>query len=230
VTIIAEYNNHFSHKQLHGHHLMLFYIVKKYHYLYSNSSHTLDKVILPVFLVMMAIFVTFVSYIINAALAQSNFTSSTPSHGSTTQTTPSPRPPSVLRSPAAANNQPPAANNQPPAANNQPPAANNQPPAANNQTLAVNNQTLAANNQTLAANNQTLAANNQPPAANNQPPAANNQTLAAPAITAPPRPTIIAPSNFTASTITGEIEAGNTTTPTSSSSQTNGSMFLGVPP
>jgi hypothetical protein len=166
---------------------MLFYIVKKYHYLYSNSSHPLDKVILPVFLVMMAIFVTFVSYIINAALAQSNFTSSTPSHGSTTQTTPSPRPPSVLRSPAA--------NNQPPAANNQPPAANNQPPAANN----------------------------QPPAANNQPPAA-------PAITAPPRPTIIAPSNFTASTITGEIEAGNTTTPTSSSSQTNGSMFLGVPP
>jgi hypothetical protein len=166
VTIIAEYNNHFSHKQLHGHHLMLFYIVKKYHYLYSNSSHPLDKVILPVFLVMVAIFVTFVSYIINAALAQSNFTSSTPSHGSTTQTTPSPRPPSVLRSPAA----------------------------------------------------------------NNQPPAANNQTLAAPAITAPPRPTIIAPSNFTASTITGEIEAGNTTTPTSSSSQTNGSMFLGVPP
>jgi hypothetical protein len=164
VTIIAEYNNHFSHKQLHGHHLMLFYIVKKYHYLYSNSSQPLDKVILSVFLVMVAIFVTFVSYIINAALAQSNFTSSAPSYGSTTQTTP--RPPSVPRSPAA----------------------------------------------------------------NNQPPAANNQTLAAPAITAPPRPTIIAPSNFTASTITGEIEAGNTTTPTSSSSQTNGSMFLGVPP
>ena len=157
---------------------MLFYIVKKHHYLYSNSSHPLDKVILPVFLVMVAIFVTFVSYIINAALAQSNFTSSAPSYGSTTQTTPSPRPPSVLRPPAA-------------------------------------------NNQTSAANNQTPAANNQPPAANNQPPAA-------PAITAPPRPTIIAPSNFTASTITGEIEAGNTTTPRSS--QTNGSMFLGVPP
>jgi cytoskeletal protein RodZ len=145
---------------------MLFYIVKKHHYPYSNSSHPLDKVILPVFLIMVAIFVTFVSYIINAALAQSNFTSSAPSYGSTTQTAPSPRPPSVLR----------------------PPAANNQTPAA-----------------------------------------ANNQTPAAPAITAPPRPTIIAPSNFTASTITSEIEAGNTTTPTSPS-QTNGTMFLGVPP
>jgi cytoskeletal protein RodZ len=145
---------------------------KKHHYLYSTSRHPLDKVILPVFLIMVAIFVTFVSYIINSALAQSNFTSSAPSYGSTTQTTPSPRPPNVLR----------------------PPAANNQTPAANNQT-----------------------------------PAANNQTPAAPAITAPPRPTIIAPSNFTASTITSEIEAGNTTTPRSSS-RTNGSMFLGVPP
>ena len=155
MNIIAEYNNHFSRKQLHGHHLMLFYIVKKHHYPYSNSSLDNAKVILPVFLIMVAIFVTFVSYIINAALAQSNFTSSAPSYGGTTQTAPSPRPPNVLRTPAA----------------------NNQPPAT--------------------------------PAP----------------ITAPPRPTIIAPSNFTASAIISEIAGENTTI----SPQTNGSMFLGAP-
>jgi hypothetical protein len=125
---------------------------------------------------MVTVFVSFVSYIINAALAQSNFTSSAPSYGTTTQTTPSPRPSNVLRPPAA-------------------------------------------NNQTSAANNQTSAANNQPPTANNQPPATS-----AP-ITAPPRPTIIAPSNFTASAIISEFAGGNTTV----SPQTNGSMFLGAP-
>jgi hypothetical protein len=157
---------------------MLFYIVKKHHYLYSNVSQRLDKVILPVFLTMVAILFTIVSYIIDVALAQSNFTSSAPSSGGMIQNTPSPRPPNLLR--------PPAANNQPPG------AANNQPPGA---------------------------ANNQPPGA------ANNQPSATPPITAPPRPIIIAPSNFTASAIISEIEGGNTTI----SPQTNGSMFLGAP-
>jgi hypothetical protein len=119
---------------------------------------------------MAAVLFTIVSYIIDVALAQSNFTSSAPSSGGMIQNTPSARPPNLLR-----------------------------PPAANNQT---------------------------PGAANNQPPgAANNQPSATPPITAPPRPTIIAPSNFTASAIISEIEAGNTTI----SPQTNGSMFLGAP-
>jgi hypothetical protein len=122
---------------------------------------------------MVAIIVTVASCIHNAALAQSNFTSSAPPpSGSTLRTIPAPRLPNVEQPPA-----PPAA------PNNQPPA----PPAA---------------------------PNNQPPA----PPAA-------PPITAPPRLTIIAPSNFTASAITSEIEGGNTTT----ASSTNGSMFLGTP-
>ena len=165
---------------------MLFYIVKKHHYLYSNGSQRLDKVILPVFLIIVAILFTIVSYIIDVALAQSNFTSSAPSSGGMIQNTPSPRPPNLLR--------PPAANNQTPG------AANNQTPGA--------------------ANNQT------PGAANNQPPgAANNQPSATPPIAAPPRPIIIAPSNFTASAIISEIEGGNTTI----SPQTNGSMFLGAP-
>jgi hypothetical protein len=127
---------------------------------------------------MAAVLFTIVSYIIDVALAQSNFTSSAPSSGGMIQNTPSARPPNLLR--------PPAANNQTPG------AANNQPPGA---------------------------ANNQPPGA------ANNQPSATPPITAPPRPTIIAPSNFTASAIISEIEAGNTTI----SPQTNGSMFLGAP-
>ena len=141
---------------------MLFYIVKKHHYLYSNGSQRLDKVILPVFLIIVAILFTIVSYIIDVALAQSNFTSSAPSSGGMIQNTPSPRPPNLLR----------------------PPAANNQPPGA-----------------------------------------ANNQPSATPPIAAPPRPIIIAPSNFTASAIISEIEGGNTTI----SPQTNGSMFLGAP-
>ena len=111
---------------------------------------------------MAAILFTIVSYIIDVALAQSNFTSSAPSSGGMIQNTPSPRPPNLLR-----------------------------PPAANNQT----------------------------------PGAANNQPSAIPPITAPPRPIIIAPSNFTASAIISEIEGGNTTI----SPQTNGSMFLGAP-
>jgi hypothetical protein len=135
---------------------------------------------------MAAVLFTIVSYIIDVALAQSNFTSSAPSSGGMIQNTPSARPPNLLRPPAANNQTPGAANNQPPG------AANNQPPGA---------------------------ANNQPPGA------ANNQPSATPPITAPPRPTIIAPSNFTASAIISEIEAGNTTI----SPQTNGSMFLGAP-
>jgi hypothetical protein len=144
------------------HHLVLFYS-KKNHYLYSNRYTGYITLILSVFLLMVVIIVTVASCIHNAALAQSNFTSSAPPpSGSTLRKIPAPRLPNVEQPPA-----PPA-------------APNNQPPA--------------------------------PPAA--------------PPITAPPRPTIIAPSNFTASAITSEIEGGNTTT---TGSPTNGSMFLGTP-
>jgi hypothetical protein len=137
--------------------------------------------ILSVFVIMVSIIVAVASYINDAALAQSNFTSSAPPpSGSTLRTTPAPRLPNI----------------------NQPPAA---PP---------NNQTTAA---AAPPNNQTTAAAAPP---NNQ-----TTTAAAPPIIAPPRLTIIAPSNFTASAITSEIEGGNTTT----ASPTNGSMFLGTP-
>jgi hypothetical protein len=85
----------------------------------------------------------------------------------------------------------------------------------------TNNQTPAASNN--PTNNQTPAASNNP--TNNQTPAASNGTAVAPSVTAPPRPTIIAPSNHTASSITSEIEAGNARR----LPPTNGSMFLGTP-
>ena len=72
---------------------------------------------------------------------------------------------------------------------------------------------------------QPPAANGAVTAPNNQPHAAANGTVTAPTVTAPPRPTIIAPSNFTAAAIASETEGGNQT----KTSPTNGSTFLGAP-
>jgi beta-lactamase regulating signal transducer with metallopeptidase domain len=92
--------------------------------------------------------------------------------------------------------------------------------------IYINNMVFAQSNVTGSVPGSTIQNNPslRPPNIA-RPPVPNNQAPAAPAITAPPRPTIIAPSNFTASTITSEIEGGNTTI----SQQTNGSMFLGAP-
>ena len=104
----------------------------------------------------------------------------------------------------------------------------------NSAALAQSNFTTSASSRSTLQATPTAKPPNitQPPAANgtvtapnNQPQAAVNGTVVAPTVAAPPRPTIIAPSNFTASAIASEIEGGNIT----KILPNNGSMFLGAP-
>jgi hypothetical protein len=90
----------------------------------------------------------------------------------------------------------------------------------------INFAALAQSNFTTSASSRsTLQATPtaKPPNITQRP--AANGTVTAPAVTAPPRPTIIAPSNFTAAAIASETEGGNQT----KTSPTNGSTFLGAP-